>query len=117
SHRQLLTAPIYAWAFGRRLSVAGSLQQAYAQVHPTDPHWYLGTIGVDPASQGQGHAAALLRSQLRRVDEQSMPSYLESTKISNVDLYEHFGFTVTGTAPLPEGAPRTTTMWRPARSR
>src|SRR6476619_3197544 len=77
------------------------------------PHWYLAFIGVDPARQEYGVGAALLRSRLRRCDEEGLPAYLESSKLENVPPYQHFGFHVTGTLTLPEGAPVVNTMWRP----
>jgi GNAT superfamily N-acetyltransferase len=77
------------------------------------PHWYLAFIGVDPVRQGHGVGAALLRSRLRRCDQEGLPAYLESSKPENVPLYQHFGFHVTGTLDLPKGAPVVTTMWRP----
>ena len=48
--------------------------------------------------------AALLRSRLRRCDKEGLPAYLESSKLENVPLYQHFGFHVTGALGLPEGA-------------
>ena len=33
------------------------------------------------------------------------PSFLESSKVSNVPLYEHFGYAVTGKSEVPDGAP------------
>jgi GNAT superfamily N-acetyltransferase len=67
----------------------------------------------DPVRQGHGVGAALLRARLRRCDQERLPAYLESSKLENVPLYQHFGFHVTGTLGLPEGAPAVNTMWRP----
>lgn len=104
-------------AFGRRLVVAARYQSAALSAYPRDePHWYLAFIGVDPARQGSGVGAALLRSRLRRCDEEGLPAYLESSNPANVPLYEHFGFQVTGTLELPEEAPVLDTMWRPGRA-
>lgn len=75
---------------------------------PQEPHWYLAVIGVDPAAQGQGQGAALLRSGLAKADAAGLPAYLESSKPSNLPLYEHFGFTVREELRLPEGGP---TLW------
>ncbi|MFZ0168816.1 MAG: GNAT family N-acetyltransferase [Candidatus Dormiibacterota bacterium] len=72
-----------------------------------------GIIRVDPVRQGDGVGAALLRSRLRRCDDEGLPAYLESSKLETVPLYQHFGFHVTGTLGLPEAAPVITTMWRP----
>ncbi len=104
----------YLRAFGRRLVIVSQYQSVAVRVHPREqPHWYLAFIGVDPVRQGYGVGAALLRSRLRRCDEEGLPAYLESSKLENVPIYQHFGFHVTGTLGLPEGAPVVSTMWRP----
>jgi GNAT superfamily N-acetyltransferase len=110
----LRTALGYLRAFGRRIGRASALSTAMARTHPHQPHWYLYAIGVDPARQGSGAGAALLRSRLARCDQAGQPAYLESSKLANVPLYEHFGFAVTGPMELPAGAPDLTPMWRPA---
>jgi GNAT superfamily N-acetyltransferase len=106
--------PGYLRAFGRRLVIVSQFQSVAVSARPREePHWYLAFIGVDPVRQGSGVGAALLRSRLRRCDEEGLPAYLESSKPENVPLYQHFGFHVTGTLGLPEGAPVVNTMWRP----
>ncbi|HEU5425811.1 MAG TPA: GNAT family N-acetyltransferase [Actinocrinis sp.] len=68
---------------------------------------------MNPEYQGHGAGATLLRSGLRHCDQEHLPAYLESSKLENVPLYQHFGFQPTGTLDLPDGAPVNTTMWRP----
>ncbi|HET9583943.1 MAG TPA: GNAT family N-acetyltransferase, partial [Bradyrhizobium sp.] len=63
-----------------------------ARYHPEEPHWYLPFIGVDPARQGNGLGAALLRSILAECDKMRLPAYLESTNPRNRPLYERHGF-------------------------
>jgi GNAT superfamily N-acetyltransferase len=111
---QLRTLLGFIRAFGRRLIPAGTLEQALVRAHPRDPHWYLFAIGVDPAHQGSGVAGALLRSRLERCDQAGEPAYLESSKLTNVPLYEHFGFESSEPMPLPDGVPVITPMWRTA---
>ena len=107
--------PGYLRAFGRRLVIVSQYQSVAVRARRREePHWYLAVIGVDPVRQGYGVGAALLRSRLRRCDEEGLPAYLESSKLENVPLYQHFGFDIAGTLGLPEGAPVVTTMWRPA---
>jgi GNAT superfamily N-acetyltransferase len=106
--------PGYMRAFGRRLLTASQYQSAAVRAHPREePHWYLAFIGVDPARQGQGVGAALLRSRLQRCDQEGLPAYLESSNPKNTPLYQHFGFRITGALGLPNGAPVVSTMWRP----
>jgi GNAT superfamily N-acetyltransferase len=109
--------PGYLRAFGRRLVIISRYQSAAVSAHPRDePHWYLAYIGVDPARRGSGVGAALLRSRLRRCDQEGLPAYLESSNPENVPLYQHFGFRVTGALSLPPGAPVVSAMWRPGRA-
>ena len=106
--------PGYLRAFSRRLAVVWRYQSVAVSAHPRkEPHWYLAFIGVDPVRQGCGVGAALLRSRLQRCDQVGLPAYLESSKLENVPLYQHFGFHVAATLGLPEGAPVVNTMWRP----
>src|SRR5581483_120234 len=53
-------------AFGTRLPAALRSLGAIEKHHPTQPHWYLAILGTDPAAQGNGLGAALLRSRLDR---------------------------------------------------
>lgn len=110
--------PGYLRAFGRRFVTVAQYQHVAVHAHPREqPHWYLAIIGVDPVRHGYGVGAALLRSRLRRCDQEGLPAYLESSNLDNVPLYQHFGFHVTGTLGLPEGAPVVNAMWRPANAR
>jgi GNAT superfamily N-acetyltransferase len=63
-----------------------------ATYHPTEPHWYLPLIGVDPAHQGEGHGEALMAYALARCDGDHAPAYLESSNPRNIPFYERHGF-------------------------
>ena len=67
------------------------------EYHPTEPHWYLPMIGVDPSQQGHGIGSALLTHALAACDQDGMPAYLESSNPKNVPLYQRHGFEVIGT--------------------
>ena len=84
--------------------------------HPHEPHWYLQAVGTDPAHQGKGFGGAVIRSQLANADASGLPAYLESSKPSNIPLYQSFGFEVTGEIKLP-GGPTLWPMWRTPRTR
>jgi ribosomal protein S18 acetylase RimI-like enzyme len=81
---------------------------------PTPPHWYLATLGTDPAAQGRGLGTAVLAPVLEECDRDGIGAYLESSKESNNDYYARFGFRVTGTIRLPRG-PHFWPMWRDPR--
>ncbi|MGO9558699.1 MAG: GNAT family N-acetyltransferase [Acidimicrobiales bacterium] len=84
-------------------------------LHPTEPHWYLFTLGTAPERQGQGVGSALLRSMLEHIDEVGEPAYLESSKERNVPLYARFGFEVIDELPSKSGSPPIWRMWRDPR--
>jgi ribosomal protein S18 acetylase RimI-like enzyme len=63
-----------------------------AKYHPTEPHWYLATIGVDPARQGEGHGDALMAYALAKCDRDNAPAYLESSNPRNLSFYQRHGF-------------------------
>jgi ribosomal protein S18 acetylase RimI-like enzyme len=62
------------------------------RLHPQGPHWYMPFIGVDPARQGLGLGALLLRPMLAECDAKGLPAYLESTNPRNRRFYERHGF-------------------------
>ena len=68
-----------------------------ARHHPSEAHWYLPMIGVDPTHQRKGCGAALLRETLRQCDRDHLPAYLESSNPANINLYQRHGFEVRGT--------------------
>ena len=82
--------------------------------HPHEPNWYLQAIGTDPDKQGKGFGGVVIRRHLAVADAAGMPCYLESSKDTNIPIYQSFGFEVTGEIKLPDG-PTLWPMWRPAR--
>ncbi|GAB7187180.1 GNAT family N-acetyltransferase [Kitasatospora sp. Ki12] len=93
---------------GDRAELFGRTVEEVGRHAAREPHWYLALIGADPAAQGQGQGAALLRSGLAQADAAGLPVHLESSKAANLGLYEHFGFTVREELTLPDGGP---TLW------
>ena len=69
-----------------------ALFEQMATYHPTEPHWYLPLIGVDPAHQGEGHGDALMVYALARCDRDRAPAYLESSNPRNIPFYRRHGF-------------------------
>jgi GNAT superfamily N-acetyltransferase len=109
---QIQAVPNYARAMAAAWGRAARYGRALEVGHPKEPHWYLKAIGVDPAWQGRGVASLLLRSRLKRCDQDGQPAYLETSQPASVSLYEHFGFRPMGNLDMPEGAPVITAMWR-----
>lgn len=64
--------------------------------HPSEPHWFLPLLAVDPAHQGKGYGSALLQPVLARCDRDKKLAYLESSNPRNIPLYERHGFKVLG---------------------
>jgi GNAT superfamily N-acetyltransferase len=79
--------------------------------HPTEPHYYLDTLSIDPEHQRRGYGSALLAPLLERADAERMPVYLETQRYDNVPFYGRFGFDVIGEMSLPD-APSLWKMWR-----
>jgi len=75
-------------------------QSIWGEHDPKEPHWHLDTMGVLPERQGQGIGSMLLAHFCQRVDGLRQAAYLETDKSRNVRLYERFGFTVVGEAPV-----------------
>jgi ribosomal protein S18 acetylase RimI-like enzyme len=97
-----------------REQLSAELRAEVQRFHPTNPHWYLWAIGVDPRRQGQGLGSALLKHTLAECDARGDIAYLESSSPKNVPLYERHGFEVMSVINVGD-IPPITPMLRPAR--
>jgi GNAT superfamily N-acetyltransferase len=88
-----------------RLPEIFTVLEQMGRFHPSEPHWYLPLIGVDPSAQNRGLGQALLRRALARCDRERVPAYLESTSTRNAPLYERFGFKAIGRIQTPNSPP------------
>jgi ribosomal protein S18 acetylase RimI-like enzyme len=86
----------------------------WARHDPSEPHWHLGPVAVEPVLQGQGIGSAMLGDFSTRMDDGCALSYLETDKSENVLFYQRFGFTVVAEAEVL-GVPNWF-MSRPARA-
>jgi GNAT superfamily N-acetyltransferase len=77
------------------------------EYHPTEPHWYLPFIAVDPPHQGRGLGSVLLQHALKVCDGAGLPAYLEATSASSRRLYERHGFEAIGEIQHADSPP----MW------
>jgi len=97
---------------GRRTGRALRLMQLLESHHPRSPHFYLGTIGTDPAAQRKGYGSALLQIVLKRCDTEAIPSYLESSKEENLAFYHRHGYEVVDEVLVPQTDTKLWLMWR-----
>ena len=104
-------APILP-ALGLRLARVLRALSSIEHRHPeTPPHFYLPTLGTDPARQGEGIGSALMAPVLAMCDAEGMGAYLESSKERNIAFYARHGFRVTEEMRMPKGPPLWL-MWR-----
>ena len=68
-----------------------------ARYHPSEPHWYLPLMGVDPFQQGKGFGSALMQHALIQYDRDNKLAYLESSSPRSIPFYERHGFELLGT--------------------
>ena len=85
------------------------------RLHMKEPHYYVECLGVDPDHQGKGLGRSLLEPVLAMADRDGVPTYLETSKPSNLSFYRAFGFDVTNEVSLSGGYPPLWTLVRPTR--
>jgi GNAT superfamily N-acetyltransferase len=82
------------------------LAEACATYKPTEPHWELELIAVDPVRQGCGIGSKLLKHGLEGCSRDGAPVYLQSSNPENLSFYRRHGFELlaevrlSGTPPL-----------------
>jgi ribosomal protein S18 acetylase RimI-like enzyme len=107
--------PLLEDLLGARAGEVLELLERFDAAHPSDePHYYLSLLGTHPAHAGRGLGMALLAESLRRIDDEGMPAYLESSNPANNHRYERYGFAKIGELYPPTGDIPVTTMWREA---
>jgi predicted N-acetyltransferase YhbS len=93
--------------------IAAREQRTMEKRHPREPHFYIRTIGVRTALQGQGLGSALMRPTLEKADSAGLPTYIEASTERSAALYERLGFRHMGAFELPDGGPPVWPMLRP----
>lgn len=112
---RLYLACARALATGRNRLTGLRLLDAVEKAHPTEPHWYLALLGVDPSRQRSGLGAALLRPVLEHCDATGEPAYLETQKPDNLAYYARFGFEERDRITVGDSPP-VWLLWRDPRS-
>ena len=82
-----------------------SVLEQMGSYHPTERHWYLPLIGVDPMKQGKGYGSALMEHALIPCDREKKLAYLESSNPRNIPLYKRHGFEILGTIQVGSSPP------------
>jgi len=77
------------WRVARRWD---AVFEAFSALHPREPHWYLGSLGVVAPLRRRGLGEALLSRWLAGVDRDAVPAYLETDREANLRFYERAGF-------------------------
>ncbi len=98
---------------GRDCPRAIRVQRAMEKRHLREPHFYVRTVGVRTALQGQGVGSTLMQPTLERADSAGLPTYIEASSERSAALYERLGFLHMGVFELPEGGPPVWPMRRP----
>ncbi|GAB3135516.1 acetyltransferase [Tsukamurella serpentis] len=106
--RRLAAIPVLAAGVSTGLRRGAVFARAVAERRPTEPHWYLSSLGA--TTPGRGIGSALLEHGIERL---TGPAYLESSNPRNVPLYRRFGFEPLAPILLP-GGPELIPMFRPA---
>jgi ribosomal protein S18 acetylase RimI-like enzyme len=77
-------------------------EQIASRFIPSEPHYYLGVLGVDPDDRGKGFGTALLDSicDLSAADERSGGVYLETSSATSLAFYMRNGFELCGQEKL-----------------
>ena len=102
----------FAEAAGERAGLAMAALTEMAEVHPSEPHWYLEGLGTHPDWQRRGLASEVLAPVLGQCDADGLPAYLETQRESNLPFYRRHGFEVIDTKQLSNGVPKMWLMWR-----
>jgi GNAT superfamily N-acetyltransferase len=99
---------------GDRASDVLELLDRFETSHPREhPHFYLSLLGTADAHRGRGIGMALLAENLRAIDVQALPAYLESSNPANDARYRRAGFHRVGAFTTPGDERTVATMWRP----
>jgi GNAT superfamily N-acetyltransferase len=79
--------------------------------HPTEAHYYLEYLGVEPGYQGKGFGSFILKHLINKADDLGVGCYLETANPLNLPLYQRFGFQIKSEKEII-GIP-SWFMWRP----
>lgn len=70
----------------------GVVQAELAAIRPTDRHWTLAMVGVEPGDWGRGLGAGLVARWVAAVAHDPAPAWVETDRPELVPFYRRFGF-------------------------
>jgi GNAT superfamily N-acetyltransferase len=108
--------PVLPYVLGGNTLRALRFLSVTEKVHGDEPHWYLATLGTEPARQSQGIGSALVAPVLERCDREGVPARLESSNPRNIPFYARQGFEVVDEVSLGPKSPVLTVMRRAPRA-
>jgi len=73
--------------------------------HPSESHWYLPLLGVDPLYHGKGLGSILMNYSTNIFDNLNALAYLESSNPRNITFYKRHGFELLGTIEVNKFPP------------
>ncbi len=82
------------------MKLANFIQKKKLENIESDNYYYLNFLGVKPKHQNKGYGSKLIKSFLKKLDEQNLACYLETFHPQNRKLYKRFGFELKETTPL-----------------
>ena len=71
---------------------------------PSERHWHLGPVGVEPALQGMAVGSQMMERFCARMDSEREMAWLETDKLENVRFFTRFGFAVVDEADVGRSA-------------
>ena len=85
---------------------------AQAERHPSERHYYVSFIGVDPRAQRRATGTVLVDALVANADREGVPIYSETSSTGGAGLARRYGFAPLGAdIDLPAG-PSLRPMWR-----
>ena len=76
------------------------LAEACDKFRPTELHWTLELLGVDPNAQNGGIGSSLMAFGLKNANHSEMPVFLASSNRMNLAFYERLGFAIVAEVKL-----------------
>ena len=103
--RCLLKAKFYKLGreAGKRIKPIEEYSTKIHREFASGDHWYLQTLGVEPAHQGKGYGSLLMEYMLEKIDKTNpLPVFLETSTEINVKFYKRFAFEIVKEGIIPD---------------